>query len=424
MLPDTNLLTPIELKDRLRWARSQGHPLYIWPEVPPADWRAALLQIEHITSSILQGVARVDVERDDDAFLRALTVAAFTSGMGPLLGWWVERGLLHVGPRAHELVQLHLGHGRARAQAMLQALRAAVSVLDAAGVQVTVLKGAHTAYVYFPEPGVRPMSDLDLLVSEPARAEHALAAAGFRYVAETRLRRPYRTDWRPPGAPESVVSVALHHGANPFALDLHASLEVSFFGVRSIQFDRAFPAARQPAPWAGAGAAALAQPLAIAHYAAHAARGLYNLTLIRIVELALMIRRDAGNSLDWYELATGLQHAQAERFVYPAFELVERLVPGTVDARLRAALHGAATRAQRAVLVATSPATAQRTERIALREQFMWAASPLEYLRRAAYMLFPLADSGSLRKLLRIYADRIFRLLRGRVQLNTGKARD
>ena len=421
MLPDSTLLASIELKERLRWARSQGHPLYIWPEVPPAKWQKALLNIEHVTSSILRGDTSADLPAGDDAFLRALTVAAFTSGMGPLLGWWIERGLLRADPSARELLRLHLAHGRARAETMHQALRAALAVLDAAGIGVTVLKGGHTAFVYFPEPGVRPMSDLDLLVSGPdvARAESALTTAGYGLVPGTRLARPYRTDWRPPGAADSVVSVALHHSDNAYALDLHAALEVSFFGVRTIRFDGMFAEARQPAPWAGPLASTLAQPAVLAYHAAHASRGLYNLTLIRMVELAFMIRRDAPVGLDWSELGEGLRRARAERFVYPAFALVERLVPGTVEPSFQAALHNAATPAQRAVLASLSAATAQRTDRIALKEQFMWAATPAEFARRAAYMLLPLADSGSLRKLLRIYAERVYRLARGRVQVRT-----
>jgi hypothetical protein len=117
-----------------------------------------------------------------------------------------------------------------------------------------------------------------------------------------------------------------------------------------------------------------------------------------------------------------LRRARAERFVYPAFELVQRLVPGIIDPRFRAMLDGAATSTQRAVIAATSAGTAQSTERIALKEQFMWAATPVEYARRAAYMLLPLADSGSLRKLLRIYAERVFRLVRGRVRINSARS--
>jgi hypothetical protein len=346
--------------------------------------------------------------------------------MGPLLGWWVERGTLHANQKARELLRLHLSHGRARADAMHQALRAAVSLLEVANIQVTVLKGAHTAFTCFPEPGTRPMSDVDVLVkpTDVSRAEAALAEGGFQAIPGTRLACPYRTDWRPPGAPDTVVSVALHHAGNAFGLDLHAALEVSFFGVRTLHLDRIFPEKRSAAPWAGAQAAVLAQPAALAYHAAHAARGLYNLTLIRLVEMAFMIRSDAGQNLDWDELGHGLRRARAERFVYPAFELLERLVPGIVAARFRAQLNRAATRAQRAVIAGVSPATAQRTDRTSLKEQFMWAATPADFLRRAAYMALPLADSGSLRKLVRIYFDRIYRLARGRVRLEAGTARD
>src|SRR5262245_9817695 len=136
MLPDTTLLTSMDLRERLRWARAQGHPLYIWPEVSPAEWQRALLEIERITANVLRGDTAVNLSADDDATLRALTVAAFTSGMGPLLGWWVERGTLRTGQQARELLRLHLGHGRARTDAMHKALRSAVSLLEASDIQV------------------------------------------------------------------------------------------------------------------------------------------------------------------------------------------------------------------------------------------------------------------------------------------------
>ena len=58
----------------------------------------------------------------------------------------------------------------------------ALDTLAAAGVPCTILKGMHTARRYYPEPGARPMGDIDVFVAPESRraAEHALARAGWR----------------------------------------------------------------------------------------------------------------------------------------------------------------------------------------------------------------------------------------------------
>lgn len=363
--------------------------------------------------------ARVGLDTSGDEQVRALEVAAFTSGTGPLLGWWIEQGLLDASGRVRALLEVHLDHGRTRAARMHLALREAAGALETADVRVTVLKGAHTAHTYFPEPGVRPMADLDLLVAEgdTARAERALRTAGYTLVPGSQLARPYRSDWRPSGAPATVRSLTVHHESNPYTVDLHGSLDVDFFGVRTIRFGAPAGTERVPAPWTSTRATALAPTLLVAYLAAHASQGLYNLTLIRLIELALLLRLEAQRDSFWDELAALLQRLRAERFVYPAFALVERLIPSAVEPAIMTRLTRAATPALRDVVARTTPATAQGLERIVLAERFMWAATPVEHLRRAAYMLVPTGLHGSARRLHRIYLDRAFRLLRGRISL-------
>ncbi|MGC9334415.1 MAG: nucleotidyltransferase domain-containing protein, partial [Anaerolineae bacterium] len=60
-----------------------------------------------------------------------------------------------------------------------------VTALQAAGLQPIVLKGGALAGTVYPDPGLRPMGDLDLLVptADMARAGTALVALGFRLSA-------------------------------------------------------------------------------------------------------------------------------------------------------------------------------------------------------------------------------------------------
>ncbi|MDH3280601.1 MAG: nucleotidyltransferase family protein [Gammaproteobacteria bacterium] len=86
------------------------------------------------------------------------------------------RNLKHAGvtmPRnvAQALQGLTLRHRRSaeiRTNMLLQIL----DVLDAAGIHAIVLKGAALMHLIYPEPGLRPMRDLDILV-DPRRAADA-----------------------------------------------------------------------------------------------------------------------------------------------------------------------------------------------------------------------------------------------------------
>jgi hypothetical protein len=350
----------------------------------------------------------------DTVWTDALTVAVFTSGMGPLLGWWAERRVLDTDDDARALLAVQLAHGRKRANRLQGALQETSSVLQRAGLSLALLKGTHTAHYCFPEPGVRPMSDLDVLVEAEAvtRAESALRAAGYSLDEASRVDRPYRSTWRPPGALATVRSLLVHHAENPLTVDLHTSLDLDFVGVHTVHW----PLQRAgwiAAPWAGSCAFVLPQPLLVAFHAAHASLTLQNLTMLRLTELALLLRRDAERVFGWHELRELVGRAGAERFVYPAFELVERFVPGTVEPELRELLTRAATPALRAVVSRVTAATAQRPG-MSLDEMFMWGASPLDHVRRAAYTLLP-PTARSPRSLRRLYTNRVLRLLSWRL---------
>jgi hypothetical protein len=206
---------------------------------------------------------------------------------------------------------------------------------------------------------------------------------------------------------------------------------------------------------APASARVLAQPALALFLALHASEGLHNLTLIRLVELALVLRGDAGEGegegtregevpaqpglagsqgrpavsprpraaasgqarmrLDWGELVDAAEAAGALRFVFPAFTLCERLLPDTVPPWVLARCATAATPAQRRVLASLEPATAQRLERLSLEERFMWAGTPAEHVRRLLHGAWPAPAGRSAEELGRIYAERAWRLARGRV---------
>jgi hypothetical protein len=419
--PDALDMPPEQIAARVRWARERGHPAYLWPDVPVARWRAALDAIERAASDLLAAEPRPARLAAPAGDLLALSVAAYTSGLGPYLGHAVEAGHLEVDDDVAALLRIHLDHARRRARRLDAELTRAIDTLARAGIPPTVLKSAHTARAYFPEPATRPAADLDLAVpaDEFATAERAVLDAG--YTLQKRQPYPRQSTWIPPGAPTQLRSLALVHAEDPYTLDLHASLDRDFFGIRTVRFG---PLEGGTRPWPAVHPAArtLAQPLLLAYLAVHASQGLHNLTLLRLLEIVLVARADAAaGRLRWPELIACLERADALRFAYPALELAERLAPGTVDPDARAALAAAATPRMIRVLAGLRPAEAQRPEQLSLAERIMWARGPVEHLRRVLYMIWPRWIGASFGDLRRLYAERLRRLLRGMAEWRNGQ---
>jgi hypothetical protein len=76
----------------------------------------------------------------------------------------------------------------------------------------------------------------------------------------------------------------------------------------------------------------LRQPLLLAYLAVHASSHFYSIMQIRLVELILVARKDfAGRPDLWRALDELVERTGTGRFVFPALDLAERLVPGTID---------------------------------------------------------------------------------------------
>jgi len=102
-------------------------------------------------------------------------------GMAPLLYTHLRAAGVQLPLTIKRKLQgLYLRHRHAN-RVRTRVLRDVLAAYKAAGVQALVLKGAALSHLVYPEPGLRPMSDLDILVSKSDlwRAQSLLADLGF-----------------------------------------------------------------------------------------------------------------------------------------------------------------------------------------------------------------------------------------------------
>lgn len=403
------LLAPDEVAARFRRAKRQGTPAWVWPEVTVPAWRDAVAEIEAIARDALFCRPAAIVAAGDAA---AFGLACYTSGMGPLLGWWQAKGLVRATPAIGRAIELQWRHNTARNRRLVAVAADVAGCLDGAGVSVVALKGVHTATAYFPERGTRPMADIDLLIGASGRAaaEAALTAAGF---APGR-RLPRETSWHRPGTATAPRTLTFLHEDDPWSIDLHHSLDlVVAAGAPPIRFDAGRTMDGHQGPPMVRPARVLDQPLLLLHLAAHAGGGLHNLTLLRLAELHYVIRRDtADGRLSWPAFIELGRSVGALAHAYPALRLCEDLAPGTVPVAVLDRCAAAAPARVLRVVGRLTPASAQRVDRSSIAEHFMWALGWTGLARQLAADIFP---AMGWRGAWAVYQRRAWQVLRRRL---------
>jgi hypothetical protein len=404
---DPEILTE-EVQRRFAWARRQGRPAWLWPDVPIDVWRSAMDGVAGATAAMLAGRSGVRLQGEPEA----IGLAGYTSGMGPLLGLWLEQGRLQADEAVAVTLGRHLTHNRLRSARMESAAARIVGRLADRGIETLVLKGAHTASAYFPESGARPASDIDLLVAagDADAAERVMQECGLAF----RGRSQWESGWADPSARDEPRSLTYVHAEDPWSIDLHNALNISVGrGTPLAELDRGRPMSSVRWWPVDPRGRVLDQPLLLLHLAAHAGAGWQNLTLLRQVELVLVIRHDqAVGRLMWDAFLDVGARTGALGYAYPALALAEKLAPGTVPMAVLDRCGDHAPRAVRRALEQLTPATAQRIDRASLGEHFMWAEGWRARLRLLASDILPTVRWPEFR---RIYEERAWRLIRGRV---------
>jgi hypothetical protein len=172
------------------------------------------------------------------------------------------------------------------------AVALAVAPLTDAGLEPVVLKGPALAARY-PEPGLRPMEDVDLLLprAQHEQATNALRAAGWRIV-----RRPSR---------DAYDTMFVHRDVPSLALELHYGLEHPSQRVTRLDADALWQG-RQPIDCLGTPAFGLPLAHEVVFLSMHAGKPHHGFfRLIWIADLAMVIGRatDEGATVEWHAVA-------------------------------------------------------------------------------------------------------------------------
>jgi hypothetical protein len=372
------VLTEDEARELIAQASGRLRHRWLWQDIAIPDWQAALHAFERAARSVLGSGPPERLEGNPDA----VGVAAYTSGMGPLLGLWIENGQLTATPEVSAVLALHLHHNRARMRAMHYRARHLIDALAAKGVRPLVMKGMHTAFEYFPEPGARPLTDIDLLVGHDqyGKASEALRDAGL--VPSSQFRFPDEIGWRDPLARSMPMTMRYLHEQDPWPVDVHRDLDCKCTpGAPIIQLAECGDAGGTVS-WTLSPAARQMNPSALTLYLlVHAGYGLESLTLLRTFELVVVARASGASAPDFDVVEAMARRAGAIAAIFPAVVMLEEIAPGTLPGRLVEASRHAAPRSVQRQMEQLSPATAQCVVRTSVAERFMWTPSLLGIAR-------------------------------------------
>jgi len=255
---------------------------------------------------------------------------AIRQGVGPLLHRYLEGSDDVRVPEAsaQRLRDVYL-HSHLKNTALLEQFNEVVSIVAVSGAALIPLKGAHLAIHVYEDPGLRPMSDLDLLIREDdlQAVRQALLDTGYE---ETTSDIEYLEHHHlGPLSKRGRVEVELHRGIAP----LDAPFKVDIAGLWT----------RADGAPAGTTARQMAPDDLLLHLCTHTAfNDELRVGLLAYCDIDATVRRYSGE-MDWERFAETANLDGRSRFVYVALQITARLLQTPFPSHVWRALEHAST---------------------------------------------------------------------------------
>jgi hypothetical protein len=215
------------------------------------------------------------------------------------------------------------------------ATRPLLTALDAAGIPVIVLKGAALAETLYADPGLRPFSDIDLLIrpADVDRARQVLAACGYR---------PERPLWADDeAAHDCQLTYALPRAlgdGEPLVVELHWNLVNNDRLLRATRIDtKPLWAASETATVAGQPVRVLGATHTLLHLCIHLA-GHSLQAPMSVRDIAALLDSRQGARVDWQRLARDARRFGVAAMTYAGLQLAARARGARVPAPVLRAL--------------------------------------------------------------------------------------
>ena len=305
-------------------------PIYRSPNLP----RISAIVIGWLTEPAHRPIAP-QVASWDAADWETARWAIQVHGIAPLLdraaSGWPDAGALHPALRAYLAEQRRLSGERVAL--LLRDLAEILRACERERIAAVPLKGSLLAPLYYGQPGLRPMNDLDLLVRPADEGRVLRMLAGLRYQPIARSQKHLMLA-RPEAYGPLVSSIGEHPG-NPRSLDLHTQLAEHFLGLHYDLTAEGW-AGSAPGQLLGAQAHLLSSTALLHHLLIHAGGDAIarRLRLLHLSDIALVAAGTDGAG--WARIVAGARRRAEQRLVYPALALTQRYYPVVPEAVLRA----------------------------------------------------------------------------------------
>lgn len=209
-----------------------------------------------------------------------------------------------------------------RNQVFIQEAERMLGLFQEAGIQTLVLKGVGLALTVYPKPELRPLSDLDVLVttSDAPQAIELLKSKGFLLPIQSSA--PHLQGFQ--GLFRSHHAHSFQRPTEPLSIDLHVRLHSP---VPSLVLTRRMLAMSRPLN-IGKANTSVAQPAEqMFHAILHGTRGSHlSSSTVRWAADAAMIRTAHDADIDWQSLADLGRHYECLSLIHDALDDVAEVM--------------------------------------------------------------------------------------------------